>query len=46
MGDPGPVTAIRVKDIQQQPSQKLLWASGLVCGITLYQSEKERAATR
>lgn len=36
MGDPGTITAIRVTDMQQQPSHKLLRGSGLVCGITFY----------
>lgn len=45
MRDPGTIKAIRVKDIQQEPPHKLLRVSGLACGITFYQSEKERAAT-
>lgn len=41
MGVPGTITAIRVKNIQQQPSHKLLWGSGLIYGITFYRSEKQ-----
>lgn len=41
MGNPCTITAIMVKDIQQQPSHKMLWGSGLVSGILFIEVKKK-----